>query len=332
MKKITLLLTILLVLSLTACSNSPFETDDEGYTFLETDELTYTHNDGTMEEVIFTYTFTQEYKMFVNEDGNIYNFKNINNYKEMSTELKALFDHFGQRVSITKEASTGYSQKQELSLGATEDDFNYEKITVDELAFNGIAYISVDNGVTMFVNFTEFTVDEESYFIPSFIQLFTYEIHAEQSWTWVNSDNEYADTQGVIVNYKTLVVPVPMKTGADSPFDELLAGVEAVIDHFIRFVERITAYEGVWEICVPNQIDDCIDESYTELSVQIYEMTISDVTDFYSDYYSGGHDGYDFVFVNRGITFVITDMEEVQVRLDNDQVVDVVNATIRVYE
>ena len=331
MKKIALLLTIILVFTLTGCSEKPFVSDVDGFTFTETDKIVYSVDSGVVKTDVFELSFSKNFKMFINEDQSIINFKNINNYLEVSDEIKRILDEYGQRVSLRKIATTNYRTKQELSLGADESNYNYEKITVDELAYDVSAFIAVDNGVTMFISFTEFTVGDESLYIPSFIQLFVNEIHREISWEYVGENNDYTNLPGKIIRYEKIIVPLPMKTGADSPFAELTANDGLMIDDYTRFIDEVGTV-GTWELCGVGETENCIEENYTELNVQIYEMNIQQVYDFYEQYYSGSYDNGSYVFVNRGYTFTIDEMEEVEVRQSDDSIVNVVNAVIRIFE
>ena len=87
MKKIALLLTIILVFTLTGCSEKPFVSDVDGFTFTETDKIVYSVDSGVVKTDVFELSFSKNFKMFINEDQSIINFKNINNYLEVSDEI-----------------------------------------------------------------------------------------------------------------------------------------------------------------------------------------------------------------------------------------------------
>ena len=275
MKKMMLLLAIILVFSLTGCSNSPFESDDADYTFLETDSIEFEYNNGVVTETVFSYQFSTTYKMFVNADYTIYNFKNINNYKDLSTELKALFESFDGRVSFSSETSYGYDTKQKLSLGATENNFNYETVKIEDEAYNVTAFIAAENGVTMLVSYSQFFVGEETYLIPSYIQLFAAEIHQGISYESIEANNDYDEEQGELIHYSTMIVPLPMKTGYDTPYAEMQEKDVVIIDNFTRFEAESFEIGAEWPRCeiLSSTSSTCSSSMYTELDVQMFEMT-----------------------------------------------------------
>ena len=330
MKKLYLLLALVLVFTLTGCMNRPFKADKE-YEYIYTDTVNYVFNDGVTETELFTYTFDQEFHMFIHESDTIYNFKNINNYKELSTELEVFLDSF-DIISYSREENSNYREKLELSLGATEKDFNYEKVNIGDVAIDVNAFIVTEEGVNILLSYTEFTIDEEVYLVPSFLQIFTHVIHTEISHEYLGADNDYVEEQAKLINYNHIIVPIPTKTGVESTFYDMQDIDLKEIDDYTRIVEDDTNNTGVHPLCTAEIIEDCIEEKYTQLNVQMYEYTIDEVYDFYYEHYSGSYDGMDFVFVLNGYTFTITNMEQKQVRLSNNEVVDVVNAIIRMHK
>lgn len=333
MKKLTLFISIILILGLSACSNKPFESDDDDFTLEESSVISFTYDNGLTTETIFEYTFSQSYKYFINSEGTILNFSNINNYKDLTNDIKTLLEAYEGRVSFDTVTSYDYKNKQKLSLGASENDYNYEKITVNEVAYNVNAYISVENGVNLLISYTVFIVGEEQYYIPSFIQMFVAEIHEGISYETLVENNEYNEYAGELIHYKKLIIPTPMKTGFDIPFETMQENDAVIIDSFTRFESIIQEDASEWPTCeiLDSSMTSCTEGKYTEVDIQVYDMTANEVYDFYVNNYSGGNDGRDFVFVNMGYTFVLENIDEVEVELQNGSISTVTNATIKVF-
>lgn len=330
MKKRLFLLSLILVFTLTGCQDKPFESDLDGFTFEETDTLVFDYDLGNGSEELFRYTFDQELMLFVNEDRTIYSFKNINNYEVISDEIKGLIDTYTDTMKLRSVVSNDFKDVIELSLGATEDDYNFEKVTHDGEVSIEDAFIVTENGVTMIISYSKFTVDGEALYIPSYIQLFVHTIHQEVSWEFLGENNDYSDDRMKLITYDLLVVPTPMKTGVASSYDDLVTS-DSEVDAFRRVVNDSTINTGIWTVCSSETTSDCINPISTTLDVQIYEMTIDDVKVFYEDHFSGQYiDGY-FTFFNLNQAFVIYDMEEVEVRADSGEIIDVVNAKIRLF-
>jgi len=58
-------------------------------------------------------------------------------------------------------------------------------------------------------------------------------------------------------------------------------------------------------------------------------MTLLEVKDFYEVFFGGLNIDGEFSFINNGETFTLYDTEEVQVRDGQGEIIDVVNAKIR---
>jgi len=216
----------------------------------------------------------------------------------------------------------------ELSTGATEDDYNLKKVTHDGDVYIEDAFIVTENGVTMLINYSKFSVDGEAIFVPSYIQLFASTIHQELSWEYLGENNEYDEDSKKVIRYEQFLVPLPMKTGVSSSYETLLeTGTE--IDEFTRLVSDSTENVGIWFPCIEVSLDPCISPTSTILEVQIYEMTLLEVKDFYEVFFGGLNIDGEFSFINNGETFTLYDTEEVQVRDGQGEIIDVVNAKIR---
>lgn len=324
MKKIALITaSIIALLTLTACGTKPFESDVDEFTFTETDTIHLM--DGDTE--IYTYTFEDELKLFVNEAEDIYNFKNINNYKVASDNIIAFMESFGDNVSY-RTTQLNFANKVELSLGATEDDYNTENFEYTGNVYSKDAFMTDDTGVTVILSYTEFSIDGEKIVVPSFIQLFVNVIHIEESWEYLDASNEYMDESAKRITYSHIVVPLPMKTGVKSSFDEL-SSTGTLVDDFTRVVASNTSNTGTWTACTDEQETECIDPQSTTLEVQIYEMDEDDVIEFYEQNFGGVQNGDEFVFVLNGNTFVLYNIEVVQVKDDSGTVITVTNANIK---
>lgn len=330
MKKLLFAFSLLIVFTLTGCQDKPFETDLDGYTFTETDNITFEFDSGNGSVELFRYTFDTELKVFISESGTVYNFTNINDYQVASDEIEKLLAQYEDTTMFRTRERTDFADEVELSTGATEDEYNYVMIAHDGNVFQEDAFIVTENGMTMIVSYTRFFIDGERLYVPSYIQLFVNTIHQEVSWEFLGVDNEYSEDRMKLITYELLIVPTPMKTGAFSSYEEMIDN-NSEVDDFTRVVSDSTDHSGTWPVCSGDTSNNCINPISTTLDVQIYEMTIDDVKLFYEENFGAQYvDGY-FTFFNLDQAFVIYDMEEVQVRDDLGEIVDVVNAKIRLF-
>jgi hypothetical protein len=330
MKKIVLMMMVLaLMMGLSGCKSKPFD-DEEGYVLEETNELVYTYYNGFIDQRLFEYVFLDELYVYVKEDSSVYNFTNINNYVVVSDNIKALLESFDD-VIYNETLLENFDDSIELSLGASVDDFNMIDVDLEGDTYQVDAMITYDNGVNIVVSYHDIIVDGEHYFIPSYIQFYTVDIHKEVSWEYLGEDNEYDKDPVKVIRYETLIVPVPPRTGADNPFSDLVSDDIEEVGYYTRVIGLEEDYEEEI-LCVDGVTEDCVEVSYTEISVQIYYATFDDVLLFYETNYSAAYDGDNFTFYNLGYRFNMYDIEEVSVRDDNDEIIDVVNAVIRIYE
>lgn len=328
MKKILFILSLVLVTTLTGCGDKPFESDLDGYEYTETDTISFSFNNGVGTAERFRYTFDAEYKMFINEDSTIYNFKNINDYKKMSDALNDLLNHYPGTIKYRTRLSTDFDDVVELSTGANKSDYNLKKFTHDGDVYIEDAFIVTENGVTMMISYTRFSIDGETIVVPSFIQLYVSTIHRELTWEYLGEDNEYYDENSKVISYEQIIVPLPMKTGVSSSYETLLeTGTE--VDPFTRVVTDSSKKLGLYIPCDEDTTAMCINPTSTILEVQIYEMSLDQVKEFYVDNYGGLYIDGMFAFINSGNTFILYETEEVEIRDDQGGIIDVVNAKIR---
>lgn len=335
MKKLLLIaITLLLTISLSACKETedPFKGLD-GYTLLETDTISLTHSNGVTEQEIYSYTFTNEYYMFIKDDSlqNTvhYDFTNINNYKEISADFKAFLDTF----DIISEDSVGggYGDSVELSTGATEGNFNLEKVDIQDGGEDIYAYIVLRNGVQLRISYSVFKTAQETYYIPSYIIIETIDIHHSVGYNFLGVNNEYFDTKAVLIDYSTNITALPPKTGVQLDFEEEQETDLHDLGYFQRVLETDETLFGEKEVCSDIVTDNCIDKEYFSIQAQVYDSSIQEVQQFYIDYFSGTYFYEDFVFVNDGVTFYIHSMEEVTVNIDG-RAVQVVNMIVEILQ
>lgn len=331
MKRIYLLLTLILVLTLSACGSKPYEPELDGYEYVELEALYFIHNNGVESRTLFQYDFINKIKVFQNENETTYDFKNINDYVDMSVEIQQFLKEFEGMIAYDSIKLQGFNDTVKLSTGATDKDYNYVEVDIDEDVYDVTAFISAPNGVNIVINYTHFTQGAANIFVPSYIQFDISEIHSEVKWEYFSENNDFHNNEGKVITYNTIVVPTPMKTGSNLPFEDIDDDKHIIIDNFHTFSIDQTG-TGSIALCTETVTDNCIESNYTEIDVQIYYMDIDDVYDFYVNNYSGSHDGDNFVFVNDGYTFAIVDLEETEVRLENNELANVVNATIKIYE
>lgn len=328
MKKVLFALSLFFVITLTACQEKPFEPEVDGYVYEETDTIVFEFNNGLETVEFFRYTFDTKIKLFINEDEPIYKFKNINNYQVMSDELTKLLDYYKDTIIYQSRPTTYYDDQIELSTGATENDYNLEKITHDGEVMIEDAFVVTENGVTMLISYSKFQVDGSYLLVPSYIQLFANTIHQEVSWEYLGPNNDYSEEAKKVITYQQFIVPTPMKTAVSSSFEALLeTGTQ--IDEFTRLVSDSTENQGTWLPCIEDEIDLCINPVSTTLEVQIYEMDIAEVQEFYEVFYGGLYIDGEFSFINNGQTFIMYEIAENQVTDTLGEIIDVVSAKIR---
>lgn len=334
MKKITALLLIVLVFTLSACSNDkehPFQPKD-GYTFIETDTISLTHSNGVTEQVIYSYTFDHEYFMFLKDESLpnqvAYDFTNINDYKAISDDFKAFLDTF---TIISEDViSANYGNVVDLSTGALEDSFNYEEVSITS-GKDIYGYIVLRTGVQIRISYSIFETETDTYYIPSYIMIETIDLHHSVGYNFLGIDNEYFDSKAVLIDYKSNIVALPPKTGVEIEFAEEKKTDVHDLGYFQRVLETSETYYGEKDVCSDVITTNCIDKEYFVIQAQVYESSIEEVQQFYIDYFSGTYFYEDFVFVNDGVTFFIHSMEEVTVQL-NGKAVQVVNMVIEILD
>jgi hypothetical protein len=329
-KAIIIPLLLLIVLSLSACQDKPFEPNEDGFTYEEVTSISYSYDTGLEIKEMFSYDFSHAVKLFSNEDGSILNFKNINDYKMISEEINALISTYEDTVQYRTVQESNFDDSFDLSLGATEDDYNYETVEHDGEVFTEDAFLVTERGLSIIVSYTRFDVDGVEYKIPSYIQFIVNSIHVSYAWEFLGSDNDYYDTDAKLIHYDEWIVPLPMKTGVLSSFETLLDSDSFYIDNHTRVVADSTGGSGVWQTCSEEVTTNCMSPTYATLTIQIYDMVVSDVYAFYEDNFGGLSTSLGFVFTLDGHTYLISDLEEVQVYDDYGSIIDVVNASISV--
>lgn len=332
MKKTMMLLTLLLVITLTGCSENPFEVPKEGYELIKTNEFLLIHNDGLEQEEVYSYTFTNEYYMYIPSESLTnevhYDFTNINNYKDISDDFKAFIESF--EFIETDEQDVDYGNKVDFSKGASEDDYNYKTIKVNE-ATDVYANITTSNGVQIRATYTIFDTEEGILYIPSYVVIETIDLHQSIRYDFLADTNDYNEIDVAIINYKTSFVALPPRTAYETEWEiERLSDLDS-IDYFTRVYSHEYNQFGVYEVCTIELTTDCVDAEYFTLQAQVYDATIDDVQDFYINNFRGSFDGIGFYFISDNTTFRITSFEEGQVTDSNGERITVVNMTIEFY-
>jgi len=319
-----------MVFTLSGCQEKPFDSDIDGYEYTVSDELVFNFDNGSGSTELFKFLFDEELKMFVNDDKTIYNFKNINDYTVASAQIEKLITMYEDTIKYRTYVLTDVDEVIKLSAGATEDDYNLVDVSHDGEVVSEDAFITTENGVSLIVSYTKFIIDGEDVYVPAYIQLFVDTIHLETSWDYLGSDNEYSDDPMKVITYELIVVPLPAKTGALSSYEELESS-GTTLDDFSRAVNTGDNIVGTWLPCSNGEYEGCIFPISTTLEIQAYETTQNDVMVFYEENFGARYNDGNFTFFSNGQAFVLYDIQEVQVRDDNDEIINVVNAKIRLY-
>lgn len=327
MKKLTSLLLVAFLFTLTGCENNPFE-PEEGYELQTITELIYTHNNGVTKEIIFDFDLEHETKVFYNEEEQHIKFGNINNYQDISEDFKSLIDSFGDRIYYVHE--TADFKAIDLSLGSTEENYNLQKFAVEE-ASKVFAYASTSSGLTVILSYHEITIDGTMYYIPSYLEYVVNEIHTEVAWEFLGEDNEYTELNAKIIHYQTILVPTPMLTASTSEYLKIQTNDLKTLSNFKRLVTNDTNDTGTWNLC-ETETDNCIEENSIDLEIQVYDMDTEDVFAYYEDYHSGSLYKGEFIFICNGNTFTLSDLTESNVQNDQGRTVTVVTATVKLYQ
>lgn len=293
MRKLTLLIvTITLVIVLSACSPKPFN-PPEGGVFVEKDYVAFEYFNGSDTEELYRFDFFEELYYFVGPFDNNVNFTAVNNYKLASKEFTRFLQSFDDGVYDRIEAEYGGSIT--LSLKATETNYNEIKIKVDEI-FDIDAHFVTEEGLQMIFLYTEFEKDNEVIIVPTSLFGFTHEIY-HLSYLIVDSTMVGSNEENYVnFGYESLLVPVPHKSYSK------VVSVFANEDGNFQLPSLITNSD----FSATCKLEDvtCNGDVYTALEVYIDESTTASmVYDFYIDNFDGITIEDDFVFYNNLVAF-----------------------------
>ena len=310
MKKLVLFaMTLVLVFGLTACQTKPFTPPVAGSEFITTDMIEYTYSNGIINEKLYTYTFSQEYYMFLGPIGISYDFKTINNYEEISADFIAFIDSFGDNVIYDYYPTTEYGDSLKLSEGSDGDSYNLVNVEIDGEVNDVDVFISAPNAVRIVFSYTEFYSDGKRIVVPYHITFLTHDMHSSYEWEYIEASNIYSPNQVVAVKYQTYPVPLPMKASVTSSYySDKDTDIEDLGNYLRVYEDTSTITESIKAACIDEQtpeVDTCMVSEYSTVSAYIYDMTLSEAIVFYEENYGGLYVDNNFVIYNNGNTYSI---------------------------
>ncbi len=335
MKEIITVLTLLLVVALSGCGEeevNPFTAPEEGFQLTETDTLDFTYNNGLEETELFSYQFANTYYLYKDAETETnethYDFTNINDYRLMSDDFKTFIESFDM-IKLVKTSST-INSDLELSKGATDSSYNYDKLTV-YTSTEVYASIVTTNGVQMRISYSIFDTNKGEFYVPSYIVIETVELHESIHFNFLNPTNEYNNNHAAIVDFKTSLIVLPPRTAYEQEFltekeTDLSEG-----DYFTQITSINAGMLGEYDVCSTEDQIECFDKITYGVFAQVYESTEQEVIDFYVDNFRGNYEGETFYFIVNGETFKITNIEETQIQDSANNVLTVVNINIEFY-
>lgn len=291
MKRIAILIAIVsLVVTLSSCSNRPFEGSD-GMVFKEGGTISFDYNNGTEIQEVYFFDFNEELYYFEGPFDNSFSFTAINNYKTASTEMKRLINSLDMALFDRLEGD--YGDTITLSLKASETNYNEIKLDIAS-GFDVDAYFITEDGVELIFFYTEFDIDNEIIVVPNSIYAFVNQIY---KITGVESVLDGSDgvTADVKLSYQSFIVPVPPRSAVS---------VESNIFDLKENIENYISMSINDELIICNNDTSFCYEETTSLLVKVHEsFSEDDVFDFYLDNFGGEYNSNGFLFHNLGQTF-----------------------------
>ncbi len=334
MKKIFLVIIVFTsILILSGCSEHPFKAPF-GTEFIESDTLSYDYYNGSYSKNLFEYTFSKEYLYFIDSDESNYRFSSINNYQDISNEFISFLELYEDDTYSDIYLNESGKGDIELSLGATEDDYNLVKVTADSEIYDVDAFIVVENGLRVIFSYTEFYHDGIKIVVPYNFAIIAYEIHEAYLKEYLPINNEYVDEKAILTRYKTAIIPFPPKVG----FWPTTFGEEEELKDMGRFM-RITEDTSnlgthTEEVCSNDVTDNCFTPEYSTITGFVYELTISEIIQFYEENHGGRYDGENFIFFMDNESYKIS-LAESTINIDysdtDSQTEDVITFEITKY-
>ena len=98
--------------------------------------MSFIHDNGVESRTLFEYDFSKTLKMFVNDDKTTYDFKNINNYIDVSMNIQNFLEEHEGMIAYDSVRLSGFGDTIKLSVGATENDYNYKKVAIDDEVYD----------------------------------------------------------------------------------------------------------------------------------------------------------------------------------------------------
>lgn len=303
MKRISLviLLTITMVL-LSACTPRPL-VGPVGTTLVRSNEITHSYYNNDKSQTIFSFEFTQELIFFEGLLYSSYDFTQVNNYLDMSTEFIIFLDSFDYIYYDKLETETKF-EYLDLSTGASENNYNLVEVPVDDKVYDVDAYIADPSGMRIIFSYTEFYSNGELIIVPFHIAFITHDLFQEETITYLGPNNEYNKAGVKVITYTGLLVPLPMvvnefyntypnKIETDEYYDKVTIEESDIIN--------VTEYA-----CKTIDNTNCFERTNQTKMFGIYHMTEEEMIDFYIDVFNGRYIDEDFVVTNQGIDFIIT--------------------------
>ncbi len=315
MKKVSLfILLVLIMISLSACTPRPL-VGPAGTTLVRSNKITHSYYNNDKSQMIFSFEFTQELIFFEGPLYSSYDFTQVNNYLDISAEFIIFLDSFDYIYYDKLETEKEY-EYLDLSIGASENNYNLVEVPVDDKVYDVDAFITDPSGMRIIFSYTEFYSNDELIIVPYHITFITHELFQEESITYLGPNNEYSEDGVKVITYTGLLIPLPMvvteihnsypnKVDTDEYYDKVTTEESDIVN--------VTEYA-----CETDDDINCFERVYGSKRFIVYYATEEEIISFYVDMFNGRYINDDFVVTNQGIDFAITfpDMDPIENRIN----------------
>ncbi len=303
MKRISLLiLLVLIMISLGACTPRPL-VGPAGTTLVRSNEITHSYYNNDKSQTIFSFEFTNELIFFEGPLYSSYDFTQVNNYLDISAEFIIFLDSFDYIYYDKLETEKEY-EYLDLSIGASENNYNLVEVPVDDKVYDVDAFIADSSGMRIIFSYTEFYSDGELIIVPFHVSFITHELFQEETITYLGPNNEYSEDGVKVITYTGLLVPLPMvvnelykpyanKVDTDEYYDKVTTEESDIVD--------VTEYA-----CETINDTNCFERVNETKMFGVYHTTEEEIIAFYIDMFNGRYINDDFVVTNQGVDFIIT--------------------------
>jgi hypothetical protein len=315
MKKVCSFIVLgILVFLLTGCifpEDRPFD-QNPGNEYFYMDEYQFMVGDTVIYELSFPETIylSQWFgeKEFV--------FEKENDYRVLNSWLKGLFQN-SDLTEVYKTSVEDVYETLSLSEGATENDYNFVELEVDgDIAYINSVNFMLESGYLFYVNYLEFDVDGETFYVPEAFGAAYEIIYMPTSFDIVPGNATYNGVKlerrivGAEFNYDyVFILPYPLVEAGyyDNTFSKLNSG--SYSDFSIVNVNDLLPSTGNnYTLCaLTNEEEKCLryEELWFDFILFLEGNMFDEASVFYETYYNGVTTGDEIEFSFNGITYVI---------------------------